>query len=147
MFGPHKGIPSLAVNRLARWALFLSQFEYDIEYRKTKDHANADALSQLPSGGDVKFDKEESEQDVDIVCTCNSSLCNQFWKTEAAETGVYSRILRVFQNLLPPDVINICIFDAVSMRGSVRSTVIGLWRNRSKYICKTFSILVIQKQR
>ena len=40
---------------------------------------------------------------------CNSSLCNQFWKTEAAETGVYSRILRVFQNLLSPHVINICI--------------------------------------
>ena len=39
---------------------------------------------------------------------CNSSLCNQFWKTEAAETGVYSRILRVFQNSLPLDVINIC---------------------------------------
>ena len=47
----------------------MSQFEYDIEYRKTKDHANADALSRLPSGGDVKFDQEESEQDVDIVCT------------------------------------------------------------------------------
>ena len=69
MFGPHKKIPSLAVNRLARWALFSSQFEYDIEYRKTKDHANADALSRLLSGGDVKYDKEESEQDVDIVCT------------------------------------------------------------------------------
>ena len=69
MFCPHKGIPSLAVNRLARWALFLSHFEYDIEYLKTKYHANANALSRLPSGGDVKFDKEESEQDVDIVCT------------------------------------------------------------------------------
>ena len=48
--------------------LFLSQFEYDIEYWKMKDHADA-ALSRLPLGGDVKFDKEESEQDVDIVCT------------------------------------------------------------------------------
>ena len=40
---------------------------------------------------------------------CNSSLFNQLWKTEAAETGVYSRILRIFQNSLPPNVINICI--------------------------------------
>ena len=40
---------------------------------------------------------------------CNSSLFNQLWKTEAAETDVYSRILRVFQNSLSPDVINICI--------------------------------------
>ena len=40
---------------------------------------------------------------------CNNSLFNQLWKTEAAETGVYSRILRVFQNSLLPDVINICI--------------------------------------
>ena len=44
-----------------------------------------------------------------IHCICNSSLFNQLWKTEAAETGLYSRILRVFQNSLPPDVINICI--------------------------------------
>ena len=43
------------------------------------------------------------------IVYCNSSLFNQFWKTEAAETGVYSRILRVFQNSLPPDVINTCI--------------------------------------
>ena len=57
------------MNRLAPWALFLSQFEYDTEYRKTKDHANADVLNRLRLGGDVKFDKEESEQDVDIVCT------------------------------------------------------------------------------
>ena len=42
-------------------------------------------------------------------CNCNSSLFNQLWKTEAAETGLYSRILRVFQNSLPPDVIDICI--------------------------------------
>ena len=33
-FCPHKGIPSLAVHRLTRWALFLSQ--YDIDYRMRK---------------------------------------------------------------------------------------------------------------
>ena len=100
MFGPHKGIPSLAVNRLARWALFLSQFEYDIEYRKTKDHTNADALSQLPSGGNVKFDKGDSEQDVDIVCTIKilsrqvTASDSQTLRKETAKDPVLSQVVR-----------------------------------------------------
>ena len=50
LFGPHKATPALAANRLARWALFLNQFQYTIEYRKTAHHSNADALSRLPQG-------------------------------------------------------------------------------------------------
>ena len=69
MFAPNKGTPALAANRLARWALLLSQYEYEIEYRKTNKHGNADALSRLPIGLDVEFDREEDDADVDIVCT------------------------------------------------------------------------------
>ena len=68
LFGPKKGTPLLAANRLARWALWLNQFDYTIEYRKTADHGNADALSRLPSGNDIDFDREESGEDVDMVC-------------------------------------------------------------------------------
>ena len=32
LFGPAKGTPMLAANRLARWALMLSQYDYVIEY-------------------------------------------------------------------------------------------------------------------
>ena len=71
LFGPTKGTPVLAANQRARWALTctLSQYDYTIEYRKTADHGNADALSHLPEGQDLKFDEEEQGAGVSTVCT------------------------------------------------------------------------------
>ena len=69
MFGPNTATPVLAANRLARWSLMLSQYNYTIEYRPTKQHSNADALSRLPAGPDLSFDGEEGDNDVDTVCT------------------------------------------------------------------------------
>ena len=48
ILGPKKGIPSLAAARLQRWALLLSAYEYEIRYKSTRDHCNADGLSRLP---------------------------------------------------------------------------------------------------
>ena len=62
LFNPSSGTPAMAANRLARWALMLSQYEYSIEYRKSTEHGNADALSRLPAGGDPLFDQEEEEE-------------------------------------------------------------------------------------
>ena len=47
LLGPKRGIPVLAASHLQRWAIQLSTYQYDIEYRASKDHANADA-SRLP---------------------------------------------------------------------------------------------------
>ena len=69
MFGPNTATPLLAANRLSRWSLMLSQYNYTIEYRPTKQHGNADALSRLPAGPDLSFDGEEGDNDVDTVCT------------------------------------------------------------------------------
>ena len=35
LFGPSKETPLLAANRLARWTLMLSQYDYSVEFRKT----------------------------------------------------------------------------------------------------------------
>lgn len=48
LLGPKSGIPALAAARLQRWALLLAAYRYDIEYRSTVKHANADCLSRLP---------------------------------------------------------------------------------------------------
>ena len=48
ILGPKKGVPPIAAARLQRWALFLSAYNYRIEFKSTTAHANADCLSQLP---------------------------------------------------------------------------------------------------
>ena len=50
ILGHKHGIPSLAAARLQRWALILSAYSYVIEFRPTRQHANADGLSRLPLG-------------------------------------------------------------------------------------------------
>ena len=59
IFGPDKSLPAMSLQRLQRWALLLMGHDYDIRYRASAEHCNADALSRLPAGPDVAFDREE----------------------------------------------------------------------------------------
>ncbi|XP_028163909.1 uncharacterized protein K02A2.6-like [Ostrinia furnacalis] len=45
IFGPHKGIPEVSANRLQRYAMFLSAYNYNIEYVRSADNS-ADYLSR-----------------------------------------------------------------------------------------------------
>ena len=47
IFGPKKGIANTTAARLQRYALFLAGYNYDIVYRNTKKHGNADCLASL----------------------------------------------------------------------------------------------------
>ena len=49
ILGPKTAIPMLAAARMQRWALIISAYQYNIEYRKSSDNANADAMSRLPA--------------------------------------------------------------------------------------------------
>ena len=48
IFGSKKGVPSLAAARLQRWAILLSGYQYEIRFKPTQQHCNADGLSRLP---------------------------------------------------------------------------------------------------
>ena len=45
---PDKGISITTAARLQRYAMFLAGYDFEIKYRNTSQHANADALSRLP---------------------------------------------------------------------------------------------------
>ena len=82
LFSPNKATPALAANRLARWALTLSQYDYLVEYRQSTKHGNADALSRLPSGPDPAFDKKEGGEDMDSILTIKT-ISRQIRPTDA----------------------------------------------------------------
>ena len=48
IFDPETPLSPIAAGRLVRWALILSQYDYKIEFRSTKEHCNADMLSRFP---------------------------------------------------------------------------------------------------
>ncbi|KMQ89942.1 hypothetical protein RF55_10358 [Lasius niger] len=48
LFTPKKSIPAILTPRMLRWCLILSAYEYDLEFRKGTENANADCLSRLP---------------------------------------------------------------------------------------------------
>lgn len=48
IFGPKTGVPPLATARMQRWSLILAAYTYEIQYKPSEQHGNADALSRLP---------------------------------------------------------------------------------------------------
>lgn len=48
IFNSRKGISAVAASRIQRWAVTLSMYNYEMEYRKGEKIPHADALSRLP---------------------------------------------------------------------------------------------------
>ena len=48
ILGSKKGISPLAAARLQCWAIILLVYQYNIKFKPTTRHGNADAMSQLP---------------------------------------------------------------------------------------------------
>ncbi len=62
IFNPTEGIPVATANRSQRWAIYLMGYNYNIRFKPTQSHANADALSRLPVGPDESFIDEDAIQ-------------------------------------------------------------------------------------
>ena len=64
IFNPQKGISNTSAARLQRQALFLAGYDYEIVYKNTKKHGNADGLSRLPMRNSTPmYCNDETEDD------------------------------------------------------------------------------------
>ena len=70
ILGPKNAIPILTAASIQRWALFLTGFNYDIQYKSTLKHGNADGLSRLP------LSVRPKEDDTLDIHTCILSSCS-----------------------------------------------------------------------
>ncbi|UYV81674.1 hypothetical protein LAZ67_20001933, partial [Cordylochernes scorpioides] len=61
IFSPHKPIPICASSRIKRWSLKLAAFNYTVQFRKTSDNSNVDALSRLPLESNVRESLDEDQ--------------------------------------------------------------------------------------
>ena len=60
IFGRASGIPLIAAAWMQQWALILSGYQYQIQYRSSVKNANADLLSRLPVGDPIEADPDEN---------------------------------------------------------------------------------------
>ena len=96
ILGPRKGLPALAAARLQHWAVTLSAYSYDVRFRPTEKHCNADGLSRLPL-----FD--ETSAPVENVSTASLFNVNQInslplkpevLRIETAKDPILSKVLQ-----------------------------------------------------
>nr|XP_043067227.1 uncharacterized protein K02A2.6-like [Drosophila bipectinata] len=139
IFNPGKHLPLMTSNRLQRWAIILMAYIFEIQYRSTSAHGNADALSRLPVGMDPEFDREEEacciemEQSPPInseiirnhiekdkllkqvlrICKCNNPAAPKEYQSWPAATTAWERIHIDFAGPIFDSMWLICV-DAYS---------------------------------
>nr|XP_039270990.1 uncharacterized protein K02A2.6-like [Styela clava] len=72
IFHPNKGIPATTAARLQRYALFLAGLDYEIEFKPTAKHCNADGLSRMP----LQAQENETEDDITDATVNSFAICD-----------------------------------------------------------------------
>ncbi|KAL5256343.1 hypothetical protein ACHWQZ_G011539 [Mnemiopsis leidyi] len=101
IFNKNKQLSVMTAARLTRWSIFLMDYDYDIVYRPTKAHGNADMLSRLPVPHTTQDEEEAKEElvfSVDIEHTC---LTARMIESYTKKDPILSKVLHYIRNGWP----------------------------------------------
>ena len=74
IFSPEKQLPVLTAQRLQRYAIILMAYQFDIQYKSTKHHGNANCLSRLWTQTDADFDQFEKRENAETLCNIEEAI-------------------------------------------------------------------------
>ena len=103
LLGPKSGIPTLAAARMQKWALLLAAYQYDIEYRSTTKHANADCMSRLLLKGDNRLNTHNEVKQVNQLQFDSLPMNAQQIHTATRNDPLLARILRYTMSNWPTE--------------------------------------------
>ena len=78
IFPPQKGIPKVAANRLQRWAITLSAYDYKVHFKLSTNQGNADALKRLS----LDHDQDWLDEVEEIVCAVETQKLDELLVTD-----------------------------------------------------------------
>ncbi|XP_051160432.1 uncharacterized protein K02A2.6-like [Leptopilina boulardi] len=102
LFGEKNGIPKMAAGRLQRWAVFLSSFDYTLEYIKGIDNGAADGLSRLPR--QVSSGVDESMDYFNFIVEENIPIKSDDLRRELRKDPVLSKVFLYVRDGWPTHV-------------------------------------------
>lgn len=94
----------MAAARLQRWAVILSAYSYEIEFRPTECHANADGLSRLPLSSNIPDGDSNVPRVFNISQMESLPVTIPQLRQATQHDGILSQVLRFTQGGWPTHV-------------------------------------------
>lgn len=90
----------MTAGKLQRWALFLTEFDYEIIHIKGSTNSVADVLSRLPLAGKGEEDNEEYLKFIERSCPIDACCI----RVEIKKDSILSKILNFVTEGFPTEV-------------------------------------------
>ena len=101
IFAPDKAAPMHTAAHLQRWSLILSSYKYELQFRKTTEHVDADCMSRLPLSDTWNVQSENVEcffMDNEVITTVTCDQIRKATRVDPVLSKVYTYVLNGWPN-------------------------------------------------